>query len=202
MAPPAPNAHSARLLGANTSKMPRGRSADAGSKTSVATYSTTHASVTAFVKFHERKTCRSGPANPHMPGLRRPQTRQTGAEACVSLPHEGHKIDPVVLRNIAILVRWHSVALVEPRTEVDETAGERAERAAGVSLPRRSSAARGAGHGLLALPEESIVGDGHGEDGRVVHLHRILRAPAKRVNAGTWRTRGGRFSLTLIRGVA
>ena len=38
--------------------------------------STTHASVTALVKFHARKICRSGPAKPHMPGLRRPQTRQ------------------------------------------------------------------------------------------------------------------------------
>src|SRR4029077_11140750 len=137
-----------------------------------------------------------------MPGLRRPQTRQTGAEACVSLPHEGQRIDPVVLRNIAILVRWRSVALVEPRAEVDEAAGERAERAVRVSLPRCSSAARGAGHGLLALPEGSIVGDRHGEDGRVVHLDRILRAPAKRVNSGTWRTHGERFSLTLIGGVA
>src|SRR5437879_9887646 len=110
--------------------MPRGRSADAGSKTSVATYSTTHASVTAFVKFHERKICRSGPANPHMPGLRRPQTRHTGAAACVSLPQEGQRIDPVVLRNIA-------------------------EGTVRVALPRRGGATGRAGHRVLGLPGQS-----------------------------------------------
>jgi len=83
-----------------------------------------HAAVTAFVKFHERKICRSGPANPHIPGLRRPQTRHTGAEACVSLPHDGHRMDPDVLRNIAVLVRGDSIAFVEPHAQVDQAAVE------------------------------------------------------------------------------
>src|SRR5262249_41519312 len=39
-------------------------------------------------------------------------------------------------------------------------------------------------------------------DRRVVHLARILRGPAKRVNSGTWRSREPRFSLTPIDGVA
>src|SRR5437870_9296731 len=80
-----------------------------------------------FVKFHARKIARSGPANPHMPGLRRPQTRQTGASAFVSLPQEGQRIDPDVLRNIGVRMEGRSAALIEPHTEIDEAAGERAE---------------------------------------------------------------------------
>src|SRR5215475_6965427 len=136
-APDAPNVHSDRMLGARTSKSPRERSAEAGSSISVAMYSTAHVTVTTFVKFHVREICRSGPANPHIPGLRRPQTRHTAAEAWVSRPHEGQRIDPEVLRNIAILVRRHSVGLVEPPTEVDQPAGEGAEGPVGVAEPRR-----------------------------------------------------------------
>jgi hypothetical protein len=53
----------------------------------------------------------------------------------VSRPHEGQRIDPDVLRNIAVLVLRHPVALVEPHAEVDETAGEGAERPVSVALP-------------------------------------------------------------------
>src|SRR5262249_16018491 len=108
-APDAPNVHTHRMLRARLSKSPRERSAQARCSISVAMYSTAHVTVTAFVKFHVRKICRSGPANPPMPGLRRPQTRHTGAEAWVSRPHEGQRIDPDVLRNIAVLVLRHSV---------------------------------------------------------------------------------------------
>jgi len=59
-----------------------------------------------------------------MPGLRRPHTRHTSASAFVSLPHDGQRIDPDVLRNIAALVRGDAVALVEPHAEVDETVRE------------------------------------------------------------------------------
>jgi len=58
-----------------------------------------------------------------MPGLRRPHTRHTGASAFVSLPQDGQRIDPDVLRNIA-LVGGDAVALVEPHAEVDEAARE------------------------------------------------------------------------------
>src|SRR5215510_15159132 len=167
-APDAPNVHSDRMLGARISKSPRERSAEAGSSISVAMYSTAHVTVTAFVKFHVRKICRSGPANPHMPGLRRPQTRHTGAEAWVSRPHEGQRIDPDVLRNIAVLVLRHSEALVEPHAEVDQAAGEGTEGAVRVAQPQRRGAARRAGHGALAHPVW------------------IVRGPAKRVNSGTW----------------
>src|SRR5215510_12986043 len=120
-----------------------------------------HATVTALGKFHERKIRRSGPANPHIPGLRRPQTRHTGAEACVSRPHDGHRMDPDVLRNIVVLVRGDSIALVEPHAEVDEPAGERAEWSMRVALPGRGFAARWAGHGTLGLSEGGIIRGWH-----------------------------------------
>src|SRR5215470_2272090 len=162
IAPAAPNAHKARLLGANTSKMPRGRRAAAGSNTSVAMYSATHARVTAFVKFHERNTCRSGPANPHMPGLRRPHTRHTGAEACVSRPHDGHRIDPDVLRNIAVVVGRYSIAFIEPLAEVDQAAGERAERSMRVAVPNGGLAARRARQRALGRSEGGVIRGWHG----------------------------------------
>jgi len=60
-----------------------------------------------------------------MPGLRRPQTRHTSASAFVNLPQDGQRIDPDVLRNIA-LVGGDAVA-VEPHAEVDEVAREGTE---------------------------------------------------------------------------
>src|SRR5262245_58618914 len=103
-----------------------------------------HAAVTTLVKFQVRKIARSGPANPHIPGLRRPHTRHTGASALVSLPHDGHRIDPEVLRNITALVGGNAVALVEPHAEIDEAARERAEGAVRV---RRPGLGAGAGRG-------------------------------------------------------
>jgi hypothetical protein len=38
-----------------------------------------------------------------MPGFRRPQTRQTDASALVSLPQEGQRMEPDVLRNVVEL---------------------------------------------------------------------------------------------------
>src|SRR4029434_4092351 len=93
----------------------------------VARKSTTHTAVTTFVKLQERKTTRRGPAKPHIPGLRRPHTRQTAASAVVRRPHDGQRIEPEVLRNIAALVGLDAVALVEPHAEVDKAACERAE---------------------------------------------------------------------------
>src|SRR2546426_1669461 len=61
-----------------------------------------HAAVTALVKFQRRKSAPSGPPNPHMPGLRRPHTRHTGASALVRRPQEGQRIAPEVLRNIVV----------------------------------------------------------------------------------------------------
>src|SRR5882724_6938099 len=89
--------------------------------------------VTTFVKFHERKIARRGPANPHMPGLRRPQTRQTAASAFVSRPQEGQRIDPDILRNIGVPGGSHSAAaLIEP-TSTRRRVGEQTGRCGLVS---------------------------------------------------------------------
>src|SRR5215510_9211643 len=115
----------------------------------VARKSTTHTAVTTFVKLHERKSARSGPAKPHIPGLRRPHTRQTAASAFVSRPHDGQRIEPEVLRNIAALVGRDAVALVEPHAEIDEAACERAEGAVGGRQPRCGGSTGRADHGDL-----------------------------------------------------
>src|SRR2546422_7135848 len=99
--------------------------------------------VTTLVKLRARKSARIGPANPHIPGFRRPQTRQTRASALVSRPHEGQRIAPLVLRNIGFpstarvaaiarrftvlgrLRRLDAITLVEPAAEIDQAAGER-----------------------------------------------------------------------------
>src|SRR2546426_2801561 len=57
------------------------------------------ATVTTSTKLRRRNSARSGPAKPHMPGLRRPHTRHSRASALVSRPHDGHTIEPDVLRN-------------------------------------------------------------------------------------------------------
>src|SRR6266850_2647963 len=130
--------------------------------------------VTTFVKFHERKIARRGPANPHMPGLRRPQTRQTGASAFVSRPQEGQRIDPDVLRNIGVPGGSHSVAaLIEPRTEIDAAAGRRAK-------------------GPVRI----------GVDGLAVHPSLNPTSASKACQLGHLAAAPGRFSLTLIDGVA
>src|SRR5437667_11421096 len=101
--------------------------------------------VTTLVKLRARKSARIGPANPHIPGFRRPQTRQTRASALVRRPHEGQRIAPLVLRNIGFpstiggaAIVWHlavlgrlgrldAITLVEPATEIDQAAGEGAK---------------------------------------------------------------------------
>src|SRR5215813_13061280 len=103
------------------------------------------ATVTMSTKLRCRNRARSGPAKPHMPGFRRPQTRQAGASALVSRPHDGQRMAPVVLRNIVVHPWGNSVALVEPLAEVDQPTGERAERALRVAEPRGLAPARGTG---------------------------------------------------------
>src|SRR6185503_9885988 len=99
--------------------------------------------VTTSVKLRRRKRRPSGPANPHIPGLRRPHTRQTGASALVSRPHVGQRIEPDVLRNIGLVVSrlGKTIALVEPDAEIDEPAGQRTKRTMRVAVPRRPRAA-------------------------------------------------------------
>src|SRR5687767_10080522 len=94
------------------------------------------ATVTASVKLRRRNSRPSGPANPHMPGLRRPHTRHSAASAFVRRPHDGQRIDPVVLRNIVRRLRLDAISLVEPEPEIDEAARQAAEGAVRVVLPR------------------------------------------------------------------
>src|SRR6476661_2786296 len=94
---------------------------------------------------------RSGPAKPHIPGLRRPQTRHSRASALVSRPHDGHRMEPVVLRNTRGFVvvgrlRHDAIALIEPDPEIDEAAAQRAERAIRIAVPGRRHAAARTGH--------------------------------------------------------
>src|SRR5262245_9844573 len=103
------------------------------------------ATVTMSTKLRCRNSARSGPAKPHMPGLRRPHTRHVGASALVSRPHDGQRIAPVVLRNIVLVPRRNTVPLVEPLAEVDQPAGERAERTLRIAEPRGLASARRAG---------------------------------------------------------
>src|SRR5438093_10936928 len=104
MEPAPPSRTSIRSLGAKASKRPRGRSAEAGSRTMLARYSTAQMTVTALTKFQRRNSVPSAPPKPHMPGLRRPQTRQLGASAFVNRPHQGHRIAPEVLRNLLLML--------------------------------------------------------------------------------------------------
>src|SRR5262245_16143988 len=161
----------------------------------VARKSTTHTAVTTFVKLQEPKITRRGPAKPHMPGLRRPHTRQTVASAFVNRPHDGQRIEPEVLRNITALVGRDAVALVEPHAEIDKAACERAEGAMRVQPPRCGGSTVRTGHGDIgALPRRRRR--------TPAHLRLIVRAAAKRVNSGTWRPRAHGFTLTLVETVA
>src|SRR5687768_8351873 len=127
--------------------------------------------VTTSVKLRRRKRRPSGPANPHMPGLRRPQTRHTGASAFVSRPHVGHRTEPDVLRNIGLVLSGlgQAIALVEPDAEVNQPAGQRAERAMPVGVPRGLCAACRTRH---AAPRP--------------HRLEWYRGPTKRVNSSTF----------------
>src|SRR5919198_4219535 len=126
--------------------------------------------VTTSVKFRRRNSRESGPANPHMPGLRRPQTRHTGASAFVSRPHVGQRIEPDVLRNIGLVVSRlrNPVALVEPDAEIDEPAGERTKWSVRVAVPRRPRATRRTRHAARR------------------HRPGWYRGPTKRVNSSTF----------------
>src|SRR2546421_3997943 len=131
---------------------PRARRTAPGSRTRLRTYRTMQATLTTSTKLRRRNSARSGPAKPHRPGLRRPHTRHTGASALVSRPHEGQRIAPDVLRNIVVGRRRlvgsfgrNAITLVEPAAEVDQAAGQRAERTMRIPLPRRARAAGGAG---------------------------------------------------------
>src|SRR5215813_13248256 len=161
-APAAPSAIRAALLGANASNGLRAEKAPRGSRSRLTTYSAMHAKVTTLVKLRRPKIARNGAAKPHMPGLRRPQTRHCSASALVRRPHDGHRMVPVVLRNIAIaLVLRDAVSLVEPDAEIDQAAGERAERPVGVALPRGALPARGAGDFLFACRRPCVIRSRH-----------------------------------------
>src|SRR6266704_428095 len=108
----------------------------AGSNTMLATYSTTQRTVTALMKFQRRKSVPRVPPKPHIPGLRRPQMRQTGASALVRRPHDGHRMAPDVLRNIVgMLPLVDTIPFIEPDTEVDQPTDERAEWAMRIARP-------------------------------------------------------------------
>src|SRR5437667_4937268 len=109
------------------------------------------ATETTLVKLWRPNSARSGAAKPHIPGWRRPHTRQASASAVVRRPHEGHRMVPVVLRNIVLaLFLRDAIALIEPHAEIDQAAGGRAaggraERPVRVPVPRGALPARGAG---------------------------------------------------------
>src|SRR5207245_7529063 len=141
--PAPPSEKSMRSLGAKAAKTRRGRSAEAGSNTMLATYSTTQRTVTALMKFQRRKSVPRVPPKPHMPGLRRPQTRQTDASALVKRPHDGHRMAPDVLRNIVrMLDIVDAISLVEPDAEVDQAADEGTERTMRIAGPDHVGLAR------------------------------------------------------------
>src|SRR5436190_13821686 len=100
------------------------------------------ATVTTSTKLRRWNSARSGPAKPHIPGLRRPHTRHSRASALVSRPHEGQRMEPDVLRNtrgVVVVGRLgdDAIAFVEPDPEVNETAPQRAERPMRIAVPRR-----------------------------------------------------------------
>src|SRR5215470_2565099 len=141
--PAPPSASSAALLGASASNGLRAENAARGSSIKPTTYRAMHATVTTLVKLCCPKIARSGAANPHIPGLRRPHTRHCSASAVVRRPHDGQRMVPVVLRNIVLaLVLRNPVALVEPDAEVNQAAGQRAERPVWITVPRGPLSAR------------------------------------------------------------
>src|SRR5262245_8365918 len=164
-------------------KIPLGRNAPRGSKTRLTTYSTMHATVTRSTKLRCLNSARSGPAKPHMPGLRRPHTRHVGASALVSRPHDGHKMAPVVLRNIVFLRAWrNAVALVEPLAEVDQPARERAERTLRIAEPVGLVPARRAGDLARRRP---TAGGMQRDHSLIWHRDGSYRGPTNPVNSRT-----------------
>src|SRR5436189_2000799 len=177
--PPAPSAVSAPSLGENASNGPRAEAAARGSGSRLATYSAMHATVTTLVKLWRPNSARSGAAKPHIPGLRRPHTRHAAASALVRRPHDGHRMVPVVLRNIVLVVLLRdAIALVEPHAEIDQAAGERAERPVRVPVPRGALPARRAGDFLFAPRRPDVL--------RSRHPVGWYRRPTKPVNSTTF----------------
>src|SRR5207237_10844237 len=135
-APAPPSAARAALLGENASNSPCAENAARGSSSRLTTYAAMQAAVTTLVKLLRPNSARSGAAKPHIPGLRRPQTRHWAASALVRRPHEGQRMVPVVLRNIVFALRLRdAIAFIEPDAQIGQTAGERhaTRRAAGTS---------------------------------------------------------------------
>src|SRR2546422_2841823 len=160
--PAAPSAMSAPSLGENASNGPRAEAAARGSSSRLATYSAMHATVTTLVKLWRPNSARSGAAKPHIPGWRRPHTRQASASAVVRRPHEGHRMVPVVLRNIVLaLFLRDAIALIEPHAEIDQAAGGRAERPVRVPVPRGALPARGAGDVAFARRRPNVLCSRH-----------------------------------------
>ena len=113
----------------------------------------------ALTKFHRRKSVPSAPPKPHMPGLRRPQTRQTGASALVKRPHDGQRMAPEVLRNIVGMVRFvDTITFVEPHAEDDQPADEGAKRTVRIAEPNDIGMA---GRAREAMHREGIVLSAH-----------------------------------------
>src|SRR5919204_1934777 len=104
-APAPPSAARAALLGENASNSPCAEKAARGSSSRLTTYRAMHAAVTMLVNPPRPNSARSGAAKPHMPGLRRPHTRHCAASALVRRPHDGHRMVPLVLRNIVVGLR-------------------------------------------------------------------------------------------------
>src|SRR5664279_911025 len=97
IAPLAPSTNRLLVEGASIDMMPPPRT-PLGSMRSDTTYSTAHPPITAGVKPKSCPSRRNATANPHIPGLRRPQERQRSSLTPTSLPHEGHTTDPVRCR--------------------------------------------------------------------------------------------------------
>src|SRR5438034_5034786 len=178
-APAPPSAARAALLGENASNSPCAENAARGSSSRLTTYAAMQAAVTTLVKLLRPNSARSGAAKPHIPGLRRPQTRHWAASALVRRPHEGHRMVPVVLRNIVLVVLLRdAIALVEPHAEIDQAAGERAERPVRVPVPRGALPARRAGDFLFAPRRPDVL--------RSRHPVGWYRRPTKPVNSTTF----------------
>ncbi len=69
-------------------------------------------------------------------------------------------MEPDVLRNIGLAVvrLGDAIPLVEPDAEVDEPAGQRAEGAVGVVVPRRPRAACRTRHAALGRHRRMVLG--------------------------------------------
>ena len=153
-APAPPSAARAALLGENASNSPCAENAARGSSSRLTTYAAMQAAVTTLVKLLRPNSARSGAAKPHIPGLRRPQTRHWAASALVRRPHEGQRMVPVVLRNIVFALRLRdAIAFVEPDAQIDQRQVS--------AMPRGAPPARRAGDFLFARRPADVPRSGH-----------------------------------------